>query len=282
MVCENCGAEIVGNDRICTSCGSVAVRSLMRDRSENVIGFDRQREIEKHTGHNNYTLPKADVESLHCGKDVSQPFAAQAKGEYKYSGPGEVVIGKEAQSVSTYVTKNDDSFADSQNFVSQPISSTPFRNIDTHFSKEKQSVLHSQYTPEGFIPPPNLTKREFCGLNELDACRNKIFPAIIILYFQCAMLLISVVFLSMSLWGLLEVAFITALTFGIQFKFSRACAVVLCVYSVLRILISLLLGYWGGWLLFLAGIFAVAGTFKFDKLWNYYQATGMIQKHQTK
>lgn len=335
MRCENCGAELTNGERVCTFCGSIAVRSLMHDRSENVIGLEQQRDIERHTENNYYSKETDDSDTVYSVNDISRSFAAQSTGEYKFQRAGETVIRADGQSANEYVksqpmVKNEDSvfipqhtsngseysanyqqnsaygFNNSPQMdrngtgvgnYSQPM---PIRSCEHNNSQGKRAYLHSQYTPEGYIPPANLTIHEFFRLNELKECRNKILPAIVIVYIYCIVSLISALS-NLSVLGLIDVAILSVLNLGVQLKLSKKCAVGLCVYSVLRTLLLLVFAYFltGATVIYslalaivitesvsslviFASVFAILGTSKFAKLWDYYQATGFIPHSELK
>ena len=335
MRCENCGEELTDGERVCTFCGSIAVRSLMHDRSENVIGLEQQRNIERKTEKNNYSKPAVDEDTVYSGNDISRPFAAQSTGEYKFQRMGEAVIRADGQSRNEYVkkqtiNKKEDSVFIPQNksngteysanyqqnsaysFNNSPqmdrdgngvgshFQSTPIRSYEPNNSQGKKANLHSQYTPEGYIPPANLSMHDFFKLNELKECRNKILPAIVIVYIYCIVSLIAAL-INLSPLGLIDVAILSALNLGVQLKFSKKCAVGLCVYSVLRTLLLLVFAYFltgetviyglafaivisesVASLVIFASVFAILGTSKFAKLWDYYQATGFIPHSELK
>ncbi len=77
-------------------------------------------------------------------------------------------------------------------------------------------------------------------------------------------LLLGVVLQNYSV--MLDVLLIVGLTLGMQLAKNRVCAVLLLVYSCINtIIVTIGSGQVSGWLLIVAGIFAVIGTFNLHK-----------------
>ena len=80
-----------------------------------------------------------------------------------------------------------------------------------------------------------------------------------------------------QIFGLLDVIIVIGLGVGVHVAKSRACAVVLLVYSVFNMIYMLLLaGMPGGWLILVCGIYATIYTFKYQSAWQRYQQTGRL------
>lgn len=80
-----------------------------------------------------------------------------------------------------------------------------------------------------------------------------------------------------NIFGLLDVIIVIGLGVGVHVAKSRACAVVLLVYSVFNMIYMLLLaGMPGGWLILVCGIYATIYTFKYQSAWQRYQQTGRL------
>lgn len=73
------------------------------------------------------------------------------------------------------------------------------------------------------------------------------------------------------------ITYVIGLGVGVHVAKSRACAVVLLVYSVFNMIYMLLLaGMPGGWLILVCGIYATIYTFKYQSAWQRYQQTGRL------
>lgn len=86
-------------------------------------------------------------------------------------------------------------------------------------------------------------------------------------------------------WGdytcLIDVAILVGLGLGIQLRQSRVCAVCACVYGGINVLVMTVLnGYLSGWLVLLAAVFATVMVFRFRKIWEEYQRTGVIPERK--
>ena len=69
----------------------------------------------------------------------------------------------------------------------------------------------------------------------------------------------------------IDVALIVGFALGIQIAKSRACAVLLLVYSCISTILTLIsTGQIAGWWLIVVGVWAVMGTFNFHKDYQKY------------
>lgn len=126
----------------------------------------------------------------------------------------------------------------------------------------------------GYGAPGAVTKKQFLTLPENRKIRTEIRSAGIICYI-CAGITLVLALISLQMTALLDVAILVGLGLGVHLAQSRACAILLTVYAGINMLITLVvLGRFGGWLVLLAGIFAIVYTFKFQKLWKAYQMGG--------
>lgn len=122
-----------------------------------------------------------------------------------------------------------------------------------------------------------MTKEEFNQCANIKPITKNITVAAIMTYVVGVISLITNVILGGNIFGLLDVIIVIGLGVGIHMAKSRACAVVLLVYSVFNMIYMLLLaGMPGGWLILVCGIYATIYTFKYQSAWQRYQQTGML------
>ena len=124
------------------------------------------------------------------------------------------------------------------------------------------------------IPPiavdRSLPKGLYCSTLASDRVRKDIRNSAIACYVCAAVT--GVVAMLGSLTMLLDVIVILALGLLIHLKQSRACAVLLLAYSLVNTVISLLsTGSVGGWLLIIAGVYAVKSTFALEKEYQAFR-----------
>lgn len=123
-----------------------------------------------------------------------------------------------------------------------------------------------------------LTKKEFYQLPGMKACRNNIRGCAIMLYF-CAGVTTLAAFLlrSVLLASVIDGVLLLALGLWLQFGKSRVCAIITLCYGVYGMVIALIqFGKVQGWLIPLAGVWAIIYTFKFHNLWSKYQKSGVL------
>lgn len=124
----------------------------------------------------------------------------------------------------------------------------------------------------GLSLPRVSTKKEFLALPENKTLRRELAAAGIICYVCAAITAILGVAVIQNPYVLLDAAIVAGLGLGIHLSQSRACAVILCVYALINVIISVVTtGVPGGYLVLIAGVFAVIYTFKAEKLWQRYQ-----------
>ena len=134
------------------------------------------------------------------------------------------------------------------------------------------------YAPGAGYASPNLTKKEFLKHPNLKTCKGGILSAAVFAYICAVISLIYNFFISGGgFTTLIDFAIMVGLGLGIQLAQSRACAIVLLVYSIINMIISIvILGQAGGYLILIVAIDAVIFTFRFQKAWKEYQSTGVI------
>ncbi len=118
------------------------------------------------------------------------------------------------------------------------------------------------------------TKKEFLDFPENLKMKKEIRGAAIVCY-VCAGLTLIVSILA-NPFGILDAVLALVLGLLIHLKQSRVAAIILLVYAVLSSLLGIILsGSFGGWLVIVAGIFAVIYTFRIEKAWQEYQGHQM-------
>lgn len=135
---------------------------------------------------------------------------------------------------------------------------------------------NQQFNGQPYGSGPKLSKKEFLKHPNLKKVAGNIKGSAITLY-VCAAISLVVALIGNNLSSLLDVFIILGLALGIQLAQSRACAIIVCVYSVFNIVIMFISsGTFGGWLILLAAIYAIIATSKFQKAWKEYQQTGIL------
>ncbi len=125
------------------------------------------------------------------------------------------------------------------------------------------------FTPE---PRKAATKQEFLKLPENKKMKNEILTAAIISYVCAGMTAAVMMGMQGNPISIIDVLLLVGLGLGIQLKQSRVCAILLCVDGLISVVVSVLAGGTpSGYLILIAGIFAIVYTFKLDKAWKQYQ-----------
>ena len=125
---------------------------------------------------------------------------------------------------------------------------------------QQKNMGYQQYDMSGNMNfgTTRMTKEEFNQCANIKTIIKNITIAAIITYVIGAISLITNVILGGNIFGLLDVIIVIGLGVGVHVAKSRACAVVLLVYSVFNMIYMLLLaGMPGGWLILVCGIYAI-------------------------
>lgn len=116
-----------------------------------------------------------------------------------------------------------------------------------------------------------ITKEAFMNLPENEKIKKEIKSAGIMCYIFAgitAALMLS----AGSMSAIIDVLLLVGLGLGIQLKQSRVCAIILCLEGALTMIMSLAGGGApAGYLVLIAGVYAIINTFKLDKAWKAYQ-----------
>ena len=121
------------------------------------------------------------------------------------------------------------------------------------------------------------TKKEFLALPENRKLRSNIRSVGIICYFCAAITAAAGYFLlDAGEFILLDVAILLGLGLGVHLGHSKVCAIVLLLYALVSAVLTCIdSGTFSGWLVILAGIYAVISTFRLDKQWKAYREQGL-------
>ena len=115
-----------------------------------------------------------------------------------------------------------------------------------------------------------ISKSEFCRNHAPDKIRKNIRGSVILCYISAAVTAAFAVMFDLAMF--LDVVIVLALGLLIHLKQSRVCAVLLLVYSLINCVFMLMsTGRFGGWLIILAGVFAVIYTFKLEKEYRAFR-----------
>lgn len=128
-------------------------------------------------------------------------------------------------------------------------------------------------TPGTPSPSENreITKAEFYRNHAPDKIRNNIRGSAILCYISAVVTAVVAV-LAANPFMFIDVAIILGVGLAIHLKQNRACAVVLLVYGIASCLLTLLqTGRFTGWLIILAGVFAVIYTFRLEKEYRAFR-----------
>lgn len=125
----------------------------------------------------------------------------------------------------------------------------------------------------GFENPANVSRTEFYRSYATDKVRKNIRGSAILCYVCAAITAVFGIVLLQNIMVLIDVAIVLVLGLAIHMKQSRVCAILLLAYSIFSCVVTLLsTGQVTGWLLILAGVFAVINTFKFEKEYQAYHS----------
>lgn len=131
-----------------------------------------------------------------------------------------------------------------------------------------QSTIPSQ-EPAAEAPKVS-TLKEFAKLPKNKAALSLIMTASIFCFFSAAITAAAAFMTSLSI--LLDAAILLGLGLWLIITKSRVSAALLMAYAMFNVVYMLIAqGKFNGWLILLAGVSALAGTFKLAKDWKAYQ-----------
>lgn len=116
----------------------------------------------------------------------------------------------------------------------------------------------------------DISKAEFCRNYAADKTRKNIRGSAILCYI-CAVVT-AALGIMFNPFMLIDAAIVLVLGLLIHLKQSRVCSIILLVYGIVSCVVMLLdTGRLGGWLVVLAGVFAVIYTFRLDKEYQAFR-----------
>lgn len=123
--------------------------------------------------------------------------------------------------------------------------------------------------PNPLRAPAGLTKKEF--FRSYSKTRSNIVAAAVIGYIAAGATLLLNLITGFYPLIFLDVGILLVMSLLVHLKQSRVCAVILLAYSAFNCIFGLIVsGQLTGWMIIIAGIFAVMGAFAFHKEWNAY------------
>lgn len=236
MKCTFCGTEFSNEAKFCPGCGKA--NNIVQQSA--MSSFDRQDQT---------------------GEQAFNPYGAQAD----YSPQAAVPLPQHSEPIYS---------GEALNVNSQPMYVPPQQQ---YMSNAQNFYTQGQYNNP--MPPYNAFAniKEFAKLPQMRKYRNSIISSAVIMYICAFITLIFSVMILSSLNSLLDVAILVGLGLGIQLCYSRACAVACGAYSIFNVIaLIVMFGRGGGWLIIIAAIAAINGTFRLRHSWQQYKETGYI------
>ena len=144
------------------------------------------------------------------------------------------------------------------------------------FGTDAAEIQPAYYAADESIieaPAPKVaTKKEFIDLPE-NAATKKMLKTSGILCYVCAGFTLLAAFVTKNPYMFLDVVILLVLGLFIHLKQSKACAIILLLYSIFNVVYLLITtGKFQGYLILIAAIYAVTSAFKLDKAWKAYRA----------
>ena len=116
----------------------------------------------------------------------------------------------------------------------------------------------------------NISKSEFCRSYAPDKMRKNIRASAILCYITAAITAVFAILFNPFMF--LDVIIVLVLGLLIHLKQSRVCAVLLLAYSLFNCVVMMMsTGQFSGWLVILAGVFAVIYTFQAEKAYQEFR-----------
>lgn len=125
------------------------------------------------------------------------------------------------------------------------------------------------YANAAAVENRNISKSEFCRSYAPDKMRKNIRASAILCYISAAVTAVFAIMFNPFMF--LDVIIVLVLGLLIHLKQSRVCAVLLLAYSLFNCVVMMLsTGRFSGWLIILAGVFAVIYTFQAEKAYQEF------------
>ena len=126
------------------------------------------------------------------------------------------------------------------------------------------------YANAAAVENRNISKSEFCRSHAPNKVRRNIRASAILCYISAAVTAVFAIMFNPFMF--LDVIIVLVLGLLIHLKQSRVCAVLLLAYSLFNCVAMLLsTGQVSGWLIILAGVFAVMYTFQAEKAYQEFR-----------
>lgn len=130
--------------------------------------------------------------------------------------------------------------------------------------------LENPYSAASAVENREVSKSEFCRNHAPDKMRKNIRLSAILCYISAAVTALFAILFNPTM--LFDVVIVLVLGLLIHLKQSRVCAVLLLAYSLINSGIMLMsTGQVSGWLIILAGVFAVIYTFQLEKAYQAFR-----------
>ena len=161
--------------------------------------------------------------------------------------------------------------AGQQNNANQPYAAYQADNAHQQ-NNQQYDMPENQY-----ISTTRMTKKEFDQCAKIKTITKNITFSAVLMYIVGLISLFTNVVVAGNIFGIIDIVLVVGLGLGIQLAKSRACAVIICTYSVINFIYMMILtGMPGGWLILVCAVYAIIYTFKYQNAWNRYQQTGQI------
>lgn len=268
MKCEFCGIELDKDTKVCTECGFTASRPVMTEKSHHVIGAEKQKEINGNLSKREYKINQSAGFSKQSVKEkvksVEKPKkkADLQKNQAPVQPQHFMVQGQSAESAEQVQKKNSE-----QHYIGQ--------NHQSGAPQKQFKYTMPAKTVESEISP--MTRKEFFNYRGLKKSRSFIFVSVLLLYFSVVYVFLAETIFLHNPFAFIDVIFLLAMLLLVQFKQSFKASVALGVYTFISCVLKLLLyaklsSVW----LIIATVFAIIGTYKFNKQWDLYLKTGFL------
>lgn len=124
--------------------------------------------------------------------------------------------------------------------------------------------------PSAAMENRDISKSEFCRNHAPDKVRKNIRACGILCYVSAVVTAVLAALVSPTMF--LDAAIVLVLGLLIHLKQNRVCAVLLLIYGIFScVVVFLSTGRFTGWLIILAGVFAVIYTFQLEKMYREFR-----------
>jgi tetrahydromethanopterin S-methyltransferase subunit E len=154
--------------------------------------------------------------------------------------------------------------------IQQPVQQPVYgQNTAQGFYGQQPYGYGAQSNP--YAQQPAMTRGEFYKNYAAKAIKGNITAAGVLSYITAAITLILSLAVMNDPFLLIDCLLVLGLGLGVHLGRSRVCAVLLMAYAAYNTIFFLITsGMVSGWLIIIAGICALAGTFTFEKAWKQF------------